>query len=161
MVTPAQFICAVESQGVPQMKKNQSVVEDQLFPVLPEDLSEVSDEDLASLLREHEAAAQLIRKNDEDFTEGLTAEQIVEALKLGVARTATLREEIARREEGQAEFAKQLDELATSILGAEEAEEGGAGGDGTDGDEGDGGEEGQTLADDDGDEGDEGSDEEG
>jgi len=138
---------------------------DRLFPELPEGLSGISDEDLTSFLREHEAAAELIKVGDEEFLDGLNAEEIVAELKVGAEQTQRIRDALASRAEGQEEFRNAVAELADAITGSASEEDGdegaeaqsgetlaeetdgegdGAEGDGTeegDGAEGDGGEE--------------------
>lgn len=57
---------------------------DDLFPSLPESLSELDDEQLANLLKEHEVAAELIDADDQDFTKGLDGDQIMAAYDQGV-----------------------------------------------------------------------------
>jgi hypothetical protein len=120
--------------------KTKEATEAKLFPVLPEDLSSQGDEDLQSLLMEHQVAAKKIATKDEDYLEGLSAEHIVAELQRGVAQTKTLKAEIGERAEGAEEFNRLTAELSTEITGetAETEEEG----DGDEGDgDGDGGEE--------------------
>ena len=45
-----------------------------LFPELPEDLSSLTDEELADLLREHNITSELIESEDEEFTKGMSPE---------------------------------------------------------------------------------------
>src|SRR5260221_8920671 len=105
---------------------------DRLFPELPEDLSGISDEDLTSFLREHEAAAELIKVGDEEFLDGLTAEEIVAELKVGAEQTQRIRDALTSRAEGQEEFRKLTAELADAITGSASEEDGDEGGDGGD-----------------------------
>lgn len=58
--------------------------QDALFPVLPEDLTLVEDEALAVLLKEFNAAAELIDAEDAEFTKGLDAEEIIAQYDAGV-----------------------------------------------------------------------------
>ena len=64
---------------------------DPLFPQIPEKLSEVSDEDIAQLLTDHEAAATLIDSDDPEFLKGLTADDIIEQYSKGVEQIKLLR----------------------------------------------------------------------
>ena len=50
---------------------------DPLFPEIQDDLSGLTDEELTSLIQEHRDAAVLIDDEDEKFTAGRTAEQIM------------------------------------------------------------------------------------
>lgn len=73
---------------------------DPLFPALPEDLSKVSDEELATLLAEHEEAAKLIDTDDEGFLLGLSPEEIITQYKAGAEQIkAILAERDGRGEE--------------------------------------------------------------
>lgn len=122
-------------------------VEERLFQELPEDLSDVSDSDLAALLSEHESAAVLINNDDEEFCDGFGAEELVEQLEIGAAQTEAIKAEMARRKEGEEEFRRLKTELASKIIGAPEAETGdGDDDDGDGGDGGDTGDEGEALA---------------
>jgi hypothetical protein len=83
-----------------------------LFPALPEDLSELSDEELANLLQEHEVAADLIDKEDEEFTSGLTADEILSAYEAGVEQIEKIRAEQDVRVEAQEAYLARKAELA-------------------------------------------------
>ena len=113
-------------------------VEERLFPELPEDLSGVSDEDLDSLLREHEVAAELINNDDEEFCEGLGAEQIIAELEIGDVQTEKIKAEMASREEGQEAFRLRKAELAGKIIGETAGETAGGEGEGGEGEGGEG-----------------------
>lgn len=56
---------------------------DPLFPALPEDITAMSDEELASLRSEHESAKELILNEDEEFLKGLDANEILVQLETG------------------------------------------------------------------------------
>ena len=56
----------------------------QLFPALPENLKELSDDERGKLLAEHEAAKDLILEDNSEFLEDLTANEIIAQLKQGV-----------------------------------------------------------------------------
>lgn len=77
---------------------------DPLFPEIPETLSELSDENLANLLLEHETAAKLIEEEDEDFLKGATADEVLEALEVGATQVETLRAEQSARLEAQEKY---------------------------------------------------------
>lgn len=112
---------------------------DPLFPELPENLSELSDEELASLLREHEVAAELIEAEDEDFTKGLSADDVIGQLKAGVAQIEAIVAEQTVRVEAQKQYAAEKAELAEkrrSLTVAEEVEGEGDEGEGEGDDEG-------------------------
>ena len=118
---------------------------DPLFPEVPEDLSALSDEDLATLLSEHEAAAELIDANDEDFIKGMSGDEVMAAYKQGVEQIETIVAEQKRRKDEIAAFEAEKEETRLRRLKAvgkdeEASEEGGEEGDGDEGD-GDGSEE--------------------
>ena len=95
---------------------------DPLFPELP-DLSALSDEDLESLLKEHEVAADLIDAEDEEFTKGLTGAEILEQYETGVGQIEAIRAEQKARVDEQDEYKRQKDELAARRKGEVLAEE--------------------------------------
>jgi hypothetical protein len=102
---------------------------DPLFPELPEDLSVVSDEDLASLLAEHEAAAELIDAEDEDFIKGMEADDVLAAYEAGVEQIEAIRAEQENRIKAQEEYLSKKAALserrkAEAAEAAEEEEEG-------------------------------------
>jgi hypothetical protein len=131
---------------------------DPLFPEVPEDLEAVSDEDLAELLREHEIVVGYLEKNDEDYTKGLSADEIIEQFEVGVEQIEKLRAEQDRRVEAGQAYTDKLAELANKARGDLAAETGDEGDGGDDGGDGEGGEEGAELADETGDGGDDGGD---
>jgi chemotaxis protein histidine kinase CheA len=85
---------------------------DPLFPELPEDLSGLTDEALADLLKEHEVAAELIEAEDEEFTKGLTAQEVLEQQAAGVEAIEKIVAEQAARVEAQEEYLAKKNELA-------------------------------------------------
>ena len=99
-----------------------------LFPPLPEDLSGLSDEELANLLQEHEVAADLIDKEDDEFTSGLTGDEILASYEAGVEQIEKITAEQAVRVQQQEEYLAKKAELAerrkaqTLAEGDEEAE---------------------------------------
>jgi hypothetical protein len=93
-----------------------------LFPELPEDLAAVADDDLATLLKEHEVATDLILNEDKDFTTGMSAAEVLEAFETGVAQIEAIRAEQADRVKAAAEYEARKAELAARVHG-NEAEE--------------------------------------
>lgn len=57
---------------------------DPLFPALPEDLSDLSDDELAQLQADSQAAVQRIRENDTEFLGDRTAKQVIDEMQAGV-----------------------------------------------------------------------------
>ena len=96
-----------------------AVTEDGLFPGLPEDLTDpkaVSDEDLATLIEEHQGAIELIKADDEEFLKGLPGDEVIAELRNGVAQLKNLQSEHEARSQAfetyQAEKEKIIGELA-------------------------------------------------
>lgn len=110
---------------------------DPLFPELPEDLTELSDEELQALLEGHDVALAKVEADDPTYVGDLSAEEILSALELGVEQITKIRELQQAREEASEAYAAKKAELAAKARStyAAETEEG----DGDDGDE-DGGE---------------------
>jgi hypothetical protein len=75
--------------------------DDGLFPVLPDDLKALTNDERQKLLDDHVSAAALIDANDEEFLAGLSGDEIIEQYTQGVAQIKQIREVIA---EQQAEF---------------------------------------------------------
>jgi hypothetical protein len=146
---------------MPPKKKEEAVVEG-LFPALPEDLSELTDEELATLLEDHNSAAKMIDEEDAEFIGDLNAEQILEELALGAEQKQKIEDEIASRVAAREEYQNQKDELMSKFKQPEEepvaelagesegGDDGGEGGDeGGDGEpepEGEGEPEGEAAA---------------
>lgn len=99
-------------------------MKDPLFPELPEDLSALSDEDLATLKREHEIAAELIDADDEDFIKGMEADEVLAAYEAGVAQIEAIVAEQKARVEAEQTYLSRKDELAArrKALAAEKDE---------------------------------------
>ena len=93
---------------------------DPLFPELPEDLTSLSDEDLANLLREHEVAAELIDADDEEFTAGLEADDVLAQYEAGVEQIEAIKAEQKARVDAQAEYLARKETLSTRRKGADE-----------------------------------------
>jgi len=94
-----------------------------LAPTLPEDLTEMSDEDLASLLKEHDVAATLIEEGDAEFTKGLEPEEILAQGEVVLAQMEAIVAEQNARVEGAKQFDEKIGTLAErrkALLGAEE-----------------------------------------
>jgi hypothetical protein len=97
-----------------------------LFPELPEDLSTLSDDELTELLAEHEATAELLEKEDEEFTKGMSGPEVIEALELGVAQIeAIVAEQGVRVEQQEAYEARkaELSERRKQHMASNEVEE--------------------------------------
>ena len=113
---------------------------DPLFPALPEDLAALSDEDLATLLSEHEVAADLIDADDEDFIKGMTGEEVMAAYDEGVAQIKAIVAEQKTREEAQENYTAEKEARRKERL--EAVGKADADPEGDEGDEGDGDAEG-------------------
>ena len=119
-----------------------------LFPALPENLSELSDEELSNLLQEHEVAADLIDKEDEEFTQGLEGPEILEALEAGIEQIEKIVAEQKVRVAQQEEYLARKAELAErrKAMTLAEGEEEEAEGEGEEEAEGEGTEEASAEA---------------
>jgi len=84
---------------------------DSLFPEPLEDLSALSDEDLANHLQEHEVSAELIENEDADFTAGLEGDELLAVYEAGIEQIERIRAEQAARVEAQEEYAARKAEL--------------------------------------------------
>lgn len=107
---------------------------DPLFPVLPEDLTELNDEELQSLLEDHEVALSKVEKDDPTYVGDMSAEDILTELEIGVDQIKQIRALQEARVKAAEAYEARKAELAAQARPAEVlAEE-------TEGDEGDGGE---------------------
>lgn len=97
--------------------------QDSLFPELPEDLSVLSDDDLAGLLQEHEVAADLIEKNDAEFTKDLEADELYAQYEKGVEQIEAINAEKDGRVAQQDEFNSRMAELTKRRKGDDVEEE--------------------------------------
>jgi hypothetical protein len=88
---------------------------DPLFPVLPEDLSTMSDEDLSGSIEEHLEAQRLIRANSEEFLGDRSATQIIEEATAGKAQLAALRAEQDVRAQAEENYDGVIDELTSEV----------------------------------------------
>jgi hypothetical protein len=93
---------------------------DPLFPALPEDLSSLSDEDLAASIEEHLASMRLIRANDADFLGDLTAPVIIEQATAGKAQLAALKAEQELRLTAQENFTEVVADLTADAAALED-----------------------------------------
>lgn len=84
---------------------------DPLFPQIPEKLADLPDAEVAQLLTDAQAAADLIDSDDQEFLKGLTADEIIEQYAQGVETIKTLRAEHKARQDAYAEFVAKRDEL--------------------------------------------------
>lgn len=107
-----------------------------LFPELPEDLASLSDEELVELLAAHEHTAERIEAEDEEVIAGLSADEVIAALELGVEQIEKIVAEQAVRVEAQEAYEARKAELAERRKQHTASAE-----DEGDGDEGDGDEE--------------------
>jgi len=94
-----------------------------LFPEMPGELSALSDEELASLLAEHESAAELINADDKEFLGELSAEAIIAQYEKGVEQIKALRAETQTRVEAHEAFEAKKAALAAEIAPKAEEEE--------------------------------------
>ena len=92
---------------------------EQLFPELVEDLSVLSDEDLATQIEEHLSAMRLIRANDADFLGDLTAPAIIEQATTGKEQLAKLRAEQELRVQAQENFDGVVADLTADAVALE------------------------------------------
>lgn len=93
-----------------------------LFPQLPEDLTSLTDEELAEALAAHLSAVERIRNNDADFIGDREAASVIEELQAGVEQVKALRAEQGARAAAAAEYERQVNELTADLV-AEDAEE--------------------------------------
>ena len=64
---------------------------DPLFPALPDDLTELNDEELQELLNEHETALGKIEADDPTYVGDASAEEVLAELEKGVAQIKEIR----------------------------------------------------------------------
>src|SRR3989304_4713935 len=95
-----------------------------LFPEMPGELSALSPEELASLLAEHESAAELINADDKEFLGELSAEAIIAQYEKGVEQIKALRAETQTRVEAYETFEAKKAELGAGSAPPAEEEEG-------------------------------------
>jgi hypothetical protein len=86
-----------------------------LFQNLPENLSDLNDEELAAARTEHEQAMAKIRANDTDFLGELTAAEVITQLTTGREQYDKLNAEQASRVEAQENFQAEIDRLTADV----------------------------------------------
>jgi hypothetical protein len=86
-------------------------MEDGLFPELPESLATLSDEELDTLLDEHQVALGKIESEDPDYVGGLSGAEILEALEMGVEQIKTIKVEKDARIEAAEAYSERKAEL--------------------------------------------------
>lgn len=84
---------------------------DPLFPALPEDITTLTDEQLAALITERQEIVNKIKARDSDLLEGRDTATVLAELKAGVAAINTVKEEQATRIAVEAELDAAIDEL--------------------------------------------------
>lgn len=94
-----------------------------LFPVLPEDLSALSDTEIAALQEEHRASIELIKADDQEFLADLDADEIIAQLQTGVAQLKALDARYSELESEHAAFVAKKDELLKELEPAVEETE--------------------------------------
>ena len=89
-----------------------------LFPLLPglEELKGLSDEDLAELLAQHEAATKLIDEDDEEFLAGRTGAEIIVEYEKGVAQIKEIRAEVKERTDAHEAYLAKKEELKAELV---------------------------------------------
>ena len=98
-----------------------------LFPVLPEELASLTDDELQALIDEHVSAIEGIRANDPNIIGELSGSQIVEGLRAGVEQMRVLRALQDSRAEEMQNFSGTVEELAAeglTLAGQTAADEG-------------------------------------
>lgn len=86
-----------------------------LFPELPDSLAALSDDELASLLSQSVEAKDKIVAQDSEFLGELSATEILEQMKTGVAGILALKAEQATRVEAQSNLAAELEALNAQV----------------------------------------------
>jgi hypothetical protein len=94
-----------------------------LFPELPEDLTKLSDDELAELLAEHEVALKKVEDEEEDYVGGLSATEILAGLEAGVEQIRSIKAEKKARDEASVAYAARKAELAALAREDEEPAE--------------------------------------
>lgn len=103
---------------------------DGLFPSLPKDITKMSDEELSSLLADHEQAAGLIDANDVEFLGTLSADEIIEQYRTGAEQIKALRAETQGRIDAATAFDAERAAIAAELNPVAEVEPDGDDGDG-------------------------------
>lgn len=116
---------------------------DTLFPVLPEDLTEKTDEELQALLDEHEVALSKIEADDPSYIGDLSAEEVLAELEKGVEQIKQITDLQQARVEAEVAYQAAKAEKIAQVRPVAEADETDTGDDEGDGD--DGGDEGDEV----------------
>ncbi len=86
---------------------------DPLVPELPDSLAELSDEDLDTLLQEHEVALAKIDEEDPEYVGGFEPSEVIAALELALDQITKIKEEkVLRAEAAEAYTAKKAELLS-------------------------------------------------
>lgn len=123
---------------------------DPLFPALPEDLTELNDEELQELLNDHEVALGKIESDDPTYIGDASAEEVLAELEKGVAQIKEIRAlqdaRVEATEAYNAAKAALVGEVRPAVVMESEGDD--AGGEGDDAGDGDdaGGEEEEVTA---------------
>lgn len=96
---------------------------DPLFPVLPEDLTELSDEQLADLLSEHEVALSKIEADDPSYIGEMSAEEVLAELEKGIAQIKQITELQAARVAAEEAYQTRKAEMVAEVRPSAESEE--------------------------------------
>jgi len=110
---------------------------DSLYPDLPENLAELSDEDLEDRLTTVRATSEKVIEENEELLAGMSAEEVLAALTEGVELEEAIVAEQGARKDREVEYLAKKEELAArrAALSVAESEEGDGEGEG----EGEGG----------------------
>lgn len=90
---------------------------DGLFPSLPKDITKASDDELSTLLADHEQAAGLIDANDAEFLGTLSADEIIEQYRAGAEQIKALRAETQGRVDAATAFDAERAAIAAELKG--------------------------------------------
>jgi hypothetical protein len=122
---------------------------DSLYPDLPENLAELSDDDLEDRLTTIKATSDKVEAEDEELLAGMSAEEVLAALKEGVELEEAIDAEKKARLAKESEYLAEKEELAARRAALAVAEEGDDAGDDDDSGDGDDAEEAELTVDED------------
>lgn len=94
-----------------------------LFPEAPEDLSALTDEQLAEMAAEFQTAARAIASNDADVIGDTPGEDVIAQMTAGVTELERVRAEIGARAEAEATYTSTVGDLAAQFGIDDEAPE--------------------------------------
>ena len=109
---------------------------DTLFPVLPEDLTALNDEELSALLEEHEVALSKIEADDPTYIGDMSAEEVLAQLEQGVDQIKQITELQKARVEAEVAYQTAKAERIAEVRPAAEVADETEGGDDEGDDEG-------------------------